>query len=1060
MSDADIFARFVHEMRTLLAAIEAHAVSLTAGAPNERRPQALREIARLSHAAATLAEAFAVDDLRSLAEALALAAADAADADDPAPLAPLGAHDALVYMKGRVERLAASGQVDPPSNHDTALAHRLEQTLRAHASSTQRSFNDAAPLPQSFAGAGELTEDELALVQSFPSANLRPRDEQADARLLARVTGAPVFMAQTQSGNEVPVYGGVSDDDLDDIPPHMKRIFIQETQSDLRDLGQLMLDYEQRPDELTALASMEFIAHKIKGSAAIVGFSGFARIAAAFEDVAKAGQSGRVAVSANYMVNLGRFLDIFQRALESAAELAEPDPTLVEDATMLRDATTRRHDDHTTERASQASPLPPTTPSATQPGERARAHDHELVLHIEARKLDMLMNQLSALAANRGAVSRNRSEIAHAQAEMQAALARLREKSAQITDTHPLTYNNLLATAHTSGALLTPQAATQDPLPVSPPSPSGALRAPWNSLQLEQYTEVDNALRALAEVVADVTANYQSLTELLGRLGQLTEAQEELTRDIQEDAMGIRLAQLLEITPRLRISARVAATDMGKQVDFEVRGDDIEIDRSLLEALEQPLVQIVRNAIAHGVESPDERLAMGKPATGRVWIHAYNAGNEVVIEVGDDGRGINPDLLLGAAIGARIISPEEARALSPEQALNFIFQSRVTTSRLTTPGYAGALAGSGIGLADVANTVRALKGAIAVHSDPEKGTVFEIRAPISLSMLPVLEVRAGGQAFALPFALVRATGIVAPEQLHEQAPTEADAGGSLRAWRVTLETPPLDDSLAQILEMEQPETASDAGMPDHMEQSPSAPQPERKELPAYALAEALGFEQDVDALRRMIVIERHGEEVALLVESVGNGDVVEAAVRPLPRRLRRRVVRGVVVRPEDGDVALLIDPHEALTQRLTGAEIALRPASLTAEPRIPSPSVLIVDDSVTIRRTLEQTVTAMGLKTHLAHDGYEALEVMENELPRVVILDVEMPRLSGFELLTIMRSLPQYQRVRVAMLTSRAADKHRDYAMAIGADAYLVKPCPQEILVETIRRLLTESEPG
>jgi len=525
-----------------------------------------------------------------------------------------------------------------------------------------------------------------------------------------------------------------------------------------------------------------------------------------------------------------------------------------------------------------------------------------------------------------------------------------------------------------------------------------------------------------------------------------------LTRDIQEDAMDIRLARLGEITPRLVISARIAASDLGKVVDFAVRGDEIEIDRSLLEALEEPLIQLVRNAIAHGIETPAERQEVGKSAAGKVWVHAYNMGAAVVIEVGDDGRGVNANLLVGAAIGAQIITTEDARGLTQEQALSFMFHPGVTTSGVTASGYVGALAGSGIGLADVAHTIRSLKGSITVQSDVNKGTTFQIRVPISLSMQSVLEVSAGGQVFALPFALAHSTGIVAQEGLRLVTPDESVAGGQVRQWRVTADLPqPLETSDPLFSGEEAVGEADDAASVAGMRQF---------ELPAYALAELLGFEQEEAALKRLVVIQLHGESVALLVEAVGDSDAREATVRPLPRRLQRSVVRGVVVRPEDGDVALLIDPQEALSQRLAGVEITLRPASPPSQPRSPSPSVLIVDDSVTIRRTLEQVLIAAGFTTRQAHDGYEALEMMENELPRVVILDVEMPRLSGFELLTIMRSSPQYQQARVAMLTSRAGDKHRDYALTLGADAYLVKPCPQETLVETIRRLLTESESG
>ncbi len=1038
MSDVNVFARFIYEIRTLLTAIESHANSLSGAAPSERRPDALREMARLSHAAAALASAFEVDDLRALSEALAEAATVAEATNGAEPLAPLGSLDTLSYLRWRVERLATAGNAEPPTARDLTLIRKLEQTLRAYPAAALAG-NDAAI--GGFTGPSELTLDELALVQSFPSAHLRKRDERADAQLLARMTAPPVFMAQTHSGAGVPVFGGMTAEEFDEIPPEMKRNFVQEIPADLRDIGQLILEFEQRPDETQALAKMEFLAHKIKGAAATMGFLGFADVARLFEEIVATAQHSTIATDPLFLASLGRFLGIFEQSLEAATTLDEPSPELLADARAVRDALI--HADE--RRPAQQASLAATSSDAAQPSERRRPSEHELVLHIEARKLDLLMNQLSAIAANRGAMTRNRGEIARALAEMQATLVRLREKSAQITDAHPLTFDNLVSVAQQAGPshqLATPGVSTPsgglgvwpaDTTPMAALTSSGVLRASWSSLQLEQYTEVDAALRALAEVVADANANFSALTSLIGRLGQLTEAQESLSRDIQEDAMSIRLAQLAEITPRLRISALVAATDLGKLVEFEAQGEGIEIDRSLLEELEKPLIQLVRNAIAHGIERPDERLEHGKPAQGRVWIHAYNVGAEVVIEVSDDGRGVNPNLLVGAAIGAQLITPDEARGLSQEQALSFMFRLGVTTLPATTAGYVGALAGSGVGLADVANTIHRLKGSITLRSDLRKGTTFQIRVPISLSMLPVLEVSAGGQVFALPFALVENTAIVEPERLREQPSGPAQMGAPLREWRVTVEA------------------ASDAAASGEPAALP-------QELTAYALAETLGFEQDAAALGRIVVIRLRGQSVALLVESVGDGDVREATVRPLPQPLQRRVVRGVIVRPEDGQVALLIDPQEALALRLAGAEIVLRPASAPATPRDAAPWVLIVDDSVTIRRTLEQTLTLAGFKTSLARDGYEALEMMEHELPRVIVLDVEMPRLSGFELLTIMRSSPQYQQVRVAMLTSRAADKHRDYALAIGADAYLVKPCPQETLVETIRRLLTDSE--
>ena len=1051
MPDAPVFTRFIYEMRTLLTAIESHTVSLSAATPVEQRPVALREMARLATATAELAQAFEVDDLSALALALASASSEAVETSEAEPFAPIGAHDTLHYMKWRVEQFAERGDTQPLSEHDRNLALRLERTLRGGASDAPAE-RAATPEEYSFAGTSELTLDDLELIQSFAGAQLRKRDAQADARRVARVTGAPIFTAKTESGEDVPVFGGSApedDDILKTLSPDVHRLFCQETQIDIRNLGKHMLEFEQRPADLSALADMEFIGHKIKGAAATLGFNDVAKIAEAFQRTILARQASRATTDSAFLTGLARFLDLFERGLTAVENNKEPAPALIEEAEALRDELTRGHEAGEIARdESGAYPRPLVSFSLEET--RPRHSEGDLVLRVEARKLDMLMNQLSALAANRGAVARNRGEILRAQEEMRETLQRLREKSAQISDSHPLTFDNLLASTRTDHALSAQSARNPADMPPDPPAtPSGLLRASWTDLEMERYTEIDSALRALTEAVADVTANYGMLVSLIDRLGQLTETQEGLARDIQEDAMDMRLARLGEIMPRVRLSVLVAAKNMGKLTDFEARGEDVEIDRSLLEALENPLIQLMRNAVAHGIEQPLERAEGGKPARGKVWLHAYTSGSTVVLDVGDDGRGVNENLLIAAAIGAQLISAEEARDLTPEQALSLMFKPGISTSGVKGSGYVGALAGSGIGLANVIRNIHELKGSITVRSTVNHGTVFRIRVPVSLSMQQVLEAQAGGEVFALPFAMVRSTGIVKPERLREWTPGPSDARDHVREWRLTIDEL-LDDSLED----------EEALTPEVDESEARPVTPRTREVPAFALAELLGFEQDASKLRYMALVPHHGELVAFLMEAVGDANVREAAVRPLPRRFQRRVVRGIVVRPEDGEVALLVDLHEALAQRLSGAEITLRPASALVESRATSPTVLIVDDSVTIRHSLEQILTAAGFKTRQASDGREALEEMDKELPAVVILDVEMPRLSGFELLTVMRSSPQYQQVRVAMLTTRAADKHRNYALAIGADAYLVKPCPQETLVETIRRLLKESEPG
>jgi chemosensory pili system protein ChpA (sensor histidine kinase/response regulator) len=475
---------------------------------------------------------------------------------------------------------------------------------------------------------------------------------------------------------------------------------------------------------------------------------------------------------------------------------------------------------------------------------------------------------------------------------------------------------------------------------------------------------------------------------------------------------------------------------VGKRARFSIEGEMTEIDRSLMRALAEPLNQLVRNAIVHGIESPDERRAVGKAEMGAVWIHAYYAGAEVVIEVGDDGRGVNSHALVARAISEGMLDVERARSLSEDAALNLMFQLGVSTLDRSN-----ALAGSGIGLDEVATLIRGLKGDITVASSSSKGTVFRIRVPMTLTVLPTLEITAGGQVFTAPFSLVAAslTNIDGRlRKLPHEGGEQAALGNRPSAWMLTL---PADSALF---------APKGAALGDSLHAE--------AEVPAYSLAECLGLRslESGASPGAAVVIERRGQRVAFLVDAIGA--MRETMVRPLPSYLKRQVIRGVTIRSEDGAMALLIDAGELVEQRLLGAAAPPYRAPLRLSSPQPVARVLIVDDSLTIRRTLDQILTAAGFSTALACDGYEALEMMEAELPRVVILDVEMPRLNGYELLAVMRSSQKYHQTRVAMLTSRAGVKHEQYARELGADEYLVKPCPQDTLISVIRRLLMDSE--
>jgi chemosensory pili system protein ChpA (sensor histidine kinase/response regulator) len=229
------------------------------------------------------------------------------------------------------------------------------------------------------------------------------------------------------------------------------------------------------------------------------------------------------------------------------------------------------------------------------------------------------------------------------------------------------------------------------------------------------------------------------------------------------------------------------------------------------------------------------------------------------------------------------------------------------------------------------------------------------------------------------------------------------------------------------------------------------------EIPAFALAPLLGLEYEPRDPQPALLMEVGRESVAFLVDGVFEEQ--EVAVQALPRALQRRAVRGASV-TSDGQVLLLLDLPELAAGMLDGSD-ALPPPRPRAVPRFAetqAPRVLVVDDSVTIRQTLEHMLRRGGFEVRLARDGIEALDMMLVNPPRVVVLDIEMPRLDGFEVLSILRNSPQFNDVRVVMLTSRAAEKHREHALKLGARAYLIKPCPQETLLETVRALLAEPD--
>jgi chemosensory pili system protein ChpA (sensor histidine kinase/response regulator) len=807
-----------------------------------------------------------------------------------------------------------------------------------------------------------------------------------------------------------------TDEELDAIPPEMQRVFLVEAAEDLKQLRLAALALEEQPDEVEPLLAMSRVAHKIRGTASTLNFDALAELALIFEDHLAAIHSRQATLDAGGVSTLVRYIMLVQEALAAAQEGRPQDPSWILQARSWRQRQRIGSASALDEHASAAPevmplvtrPLPAVAaPKPDLPPRPAPSPEADSSVRVDVRRLDHLMNHVSDLALNRASLAQIRSDGLRLQEEMERALARLTELSTDIIESYPA-----LARRATPGAASARLASIGDA---------------WDSLEGVRQDELDHALRVLAEVVSDLTTTSRTLRSTLTRLSSISDDQAHIAAEIQRDVTQIRLVPLGDIVPRLQLEVRGLASQLSKHIGLTVQGEMTQIDRNVSEALSEPLLQLVRNAAMHGIEPLDERRALSKPETGSIWLHAYHVGGEVIIEVGDDGRGINPHVLAASAVALGVLDADAARMLSIPEALDLMFWPGVTGK----PG-ADVLGGRGIGLVDVRKEVEALKGSIHVHNSAGQSTVFRIRVPMSLSIVRALLVRSGEFRYAIPFASVLRTVTLADGDIVFAASDTMDVPNGSAATRHIVR-------LAREHTGTQNELLSGA----------------HTEVPVVALLDLLGLDYaGRDAQTALIVQVRRGQ-VALLVDEIyGDQEVV---VRALPAHLRRKSVRGTTVTPS-GEVLLLLDVSELAAHVLEGGPLPMphAPRPLPQPAQSLAPRVLVVDDSISIRRSLEQALDHAGFEVQLARDGIEALEMMLASLPHVVVLDIEMPRLDGFELLSILHGSSQFEGVRVAILTSRATDKHRERAASLGASAYLVKPCPAETLIETVRTLIGE----
>ena len=512
----------------------------------------------------------------------------------------------------------------------------------------------------------------------------------------------------------------------------------------------------------------------------------------------------------------------------------------------------------------------------------------------------------------------------------------------------------------------------------------------FDPLEFDRFTRLQELTRFMNESVHDVQTVQQNLMQNLDEATAALNAQTRLNRDLQQGLMGIRMVPFSSIGERLYRVVRQTGKELGKRANLELTGAEIELDCSVLEKMTAPFEHLLRNAIAHGLEMPELRVQNGKAPIGEISLSLRQESNEVVFDLADDGAGLDIERIRQKALEQHLITADEE--VSDNQMIQLIF-----TTGLSTAGEVSEIAGRGVGLDVVRSEVSALGGRIDVTTQPGLGVRFTIHLPLTLAVTRTLMVRAAQSVYALPSSMV--------EHVQQVKPAELDALYAQQhvAWQ-------------------------------------------GNRYPLFYLPRVLGDDQAevVSQPHNPLLLLRSGEQrIALHVDGLlGNQEVVVKNIGPQLARLPG--IAGATV-STSGEVILIINPV-AFTQRIAVARKIAKPAAV-GETVHRKPLVMVVDDSLTVRKITTRLLERSGYQVVTAKDGVDALEQMMEITPDVMLLDIEMPRMDGFEVAKRLRQDSKTRSLPIIMITSRTADKHRNYALELGVNEYLGKPFQEEELL-------------
>ncbi|TCV94206.1 chemosensory pili system protein ChpA (sensor histidine kinase/response regulator) [Luteibacter rhizovicinus] len=774
------------------------------------------------------------------------------------------------------------------------------------------------------------------------------------------------------------------------IDPDLLEVFVEEGREILDHADGVLAQWRVEPDQPEHVAGLQRDLHTLKGSARMAGMAPVGDLSHAMEALLDAVAGGqrepdRAAIEATEVgfdklhglvqkIALGHPIALTDEDIEPFARLAgapiAPDTDTLESFRDEREAARP---------APVMRDMPELLPEFEE--EEVQRSPQEQI-RVRADMLDTLVNHAGEVSIYRSRLEQQIASFRSTLTEHEQTVSRLRS---QLRMLEIETETQIIARYH--------QEHRETGL------------STFDPLELDRFSQLQQYSRALAESVSDLVSIQTILDDLTRQSETLLLQQQRVNAELQDGLMQTRMLPFDAMVPNLRRTLRQAAQDLDKRAQLQVEGAHGEMDRNLLDRIKAPFEHMLRNAVAHGIESPAERERAGKPAEGTVRIQVAREATEVVVRLSDDGAGMDRDAIRSKAIDRGLLRAD-AR-ISDDQLFALTQVPGFSTAEKITQ-----VAGRGVGMDVVANEIKQLGGTLGIESQRGVGTTFVLRLPFTLAVTQAIIVRIGESNFAIPMTSVQGVARISPEDLAERVASE-DPQFSYAGENYAIH------DLAQLLGVNVVHAPDEAQLP--------------------------------------LLLTRSGElRGAIRIDAViGSREIVVKPVGPQVSSVPG--ILGATIMG-DGSVLMILDlaplVRHGLARRAFEVEAGIAALGHAQDEIRTKPLVMVVDDSITMRKVTGRVLERNEFEVTTAKDGVDALEKLNERVPDLMLLDIEMPRMDGYELATHMKADSRLRDVPIIMITSRTGDKHRQRAFDIGVDRYIGKPYQESDLIVQINDVL------